>query len=63
MNRTKFTTLPLFVAALFLYFSMTLQTQGSSGDLDPSFNNGGKVVAPIGNGGGGAYAVAIKSNG
>ncbi len=63
MNRTKFTTVPLFVLAFFLCFSVTLQTQAAPGDLDPSFGNGGKVVTHIGNSEESASAVVIQSDG
>ncbi|MDQ3042225.1 MAG: FG-GAP-like repeat-containing protein [Acidobacteriota bacterium] len=53
----------LFVATFLLCFSMTLQTQAAPGDLDPSFDNGGKVDTHIGNGDESAFAVAIQSDG
>jgi uncharacterized delta-60 repeat protein/CSLREA domain-containing protein len=53
------TTTRLFVAALLLCFSMTLQTQAAPGDLDPSFGNGGKVTSTDF----GGSAIAIQSDG
>jgi uncharacterized delta-60 repeat protein len=43
MNKIKLTPTRLFVAALFLCFSITLQIQAAPGELDPSFGVGGIV--------------------
>ena len=63
MNKAKVTSTRLFVIAILLCFSMTLQAQAAPGDLDPSFGNGGKVITPIGSSFDYAQSVAIQSDG